>query len=266
MKNLIDVHCHLDHERFKEDLDEVIKRAERNGVGLIIAAGINPSTNRKILEISKKYPIVKPSFGIYPTDAIAEKLNNLKKDELLHEAEVFSLEKELEWIEKNYSECIAIGEVGLDYKVLPDTESLQKEAFQKIILLAKKIKKPLIIHSRKAEADAIKLLEKNQFTRVNMHCFSAKKSLIKKCVENGYFLSVPPVITRLEHFKMLVKIVPLTQLLTETDSPFLSPVAGERNEPANIKYSIEEIAKIKEKTKEEVASRIFNNARRLFKI
>jgi len=201
MKNLVDVHCHLDDSRFENDLDAVIKRAKENNLSLIITAGTNKRTNRKILEIAKKDEIIKPSFGAYPVDAIAEKLDDLNDDSHRH-IEKFSLDEELKWIEDNKDKCIAIGELGLDFKVLPEsTFALQEEAFQKIIDLAKKINKPLIIHSRKAESKVIEMLEKNNFSRVNMHCFSAKKALIRKCVENGYFLSVPPVITRLNTSK-----------------------------------------------------------------
>jgi TatD DNase family protein len=99
---------------------------------------------------------------------------------------------------------------------------------------------------------------------VVMHCFNGKKTLIKRCIENGWFFSVPPVITRLNHFEMLVKMTPIKQLLTETDAPYLSPVAGERNEPANVLVTIKRIAAIKEITEEEVAEQIWDNASKLF--
>ena len=92
--------------------------------------------------------------------------------------------------------------------------------------------------------DAIEILEKEFFGgKVIMHCFSAKKSLIKRGVDNGWYFSVPPIITRLLHFQTLVEMVPLTQILTETDSPYLSPVAGTRNEPANVSVTISEAGK-----------------------
>ena len=102
--------------------------------------------------------------------------------------------------------------------------------------------------------------------KVMMHCFHGKKSLIRKCVELGWFISVPAVITRLEHFKMLVEMVPIEQLVTETDAPYLSPVAGTRNESANVVITIKEIAKIKEMEEEDVAKKMFNNAKELFNL
>jgi len=100
--------------------------------------------------------------------------------------------------------------------------------------------------------------------RVMMHCFQGKKSLIKKCVELGWFFSVPAVITRLDHFKMMVEIVPLDNLVTETDAPYLSPEAGTRNEPANVAVTIKEISRIKGISEKEVAKKIFGNAKKLF--
>jgi TatD DNase family protein len=265
---LIDIHAHLETKRFEKDLDEVIKRAEKKGVEIIINSGVNPTTNRKSLEFSKQYGIVRASFGLYPIDALAKEIENGESNSFLRSLKEFDIDEELNWIEKHKEDCVAIGEVGLDYN-WPDFaehKDKQKEVFEKLIVLAKKIDKVIVVHSRKAELDAVEILEKHEAKKVVMHCFNGKKSLIKRCIENGWFFSVPPVITRLDHFKMLVELVPLEQLLTETDSPYLSPVAGERNEPANVSVTIEEIAKIKGISKEKVAEQIFNNAKCLFDI
>jgi len=264
---LIDVHAHLEGERFAQDLDEVIERAKKANMTLIINSGVNPESNRRAKALSEKYgPLVKASFGIYPVDAVVNHIKNFPSDDVVREIKAFDVNEELSWIEKHKDSCIAIGEVGLDYKMAPGTEEEQKKVFSKVIELAKKIDKPLIIHSRGGEADAIDLLHQNKAQKVILHCFSGKKSLIKKAVDYGFFLSVPPVITRLDHFKTLVSLVPLTQLITETDAPYLSPVAGQRNEPANVISSIQEIAKIKKLTETEVADQIFNNAKALFKL
>ena len=108
------------------------------------------------------------------------------------------------------------------------------------------------------------MLEKNKVKKVVLHCFSGRRTLIKRAQELGYYFSIPPIITRLDHFKMLVGEVPLSQLLTETDAPYLSPVAGERNESANVAVTIKEIAKIKNLGEKEVAEQIFNNYKKLF--
>jgi len=283
---LVDVHCHLNDSRFDEDLNEVLGRFKEKGGEVIVTSGVNPATNRVSLELAKKYDCVKAAFGVYPTDALAAEVESGESNELLRELEEFDVDVELAWIEAHADDCVAIGEIGLDYNFKEfQTEEMrekQKIVFRKCLRLAKKLDKVVVIHSRKAEADAIEILESEGFAtpkgvppaqmasdesdkvgKVVMHCFSGKKALIKRCVENGWFLSVPPVIKRLQHFETLVGLVPLEQILTETDAPYLSPAAGERNEPVNVKVSVEEIARIKGVSEEKVKERIYENAKGL---
>jgi len=265
---LIDVHCHLNHERFKGDLDEVVERFRKAGGKILVSSGVNKSSNREVLEFAKKYDVVRAAFGIYPTDALACEMKQGEADGFSRDLEGFDVDEELMWIEKNRGECFAVGEIGLDYNFKEfqseEMREAQKEVFVKCLRLAKKIDKAVVIHSRKAEADAIEILEEEGMKRVVMHCFSGKKALIRRCVENGWSFSVPAVIMRLEHFKMLVEMVPLGQLLTETDAPYLSPVVGERNESANVAVTLKEIARIKELDVEEVGAKIFENTKDMF--
>lgn len=267
---LIDIHAHLEHARFEEDLDEVVSRFKEKGGKLLVTSGVNPATNRKALEISGRYDVVRCSFGLYPIDALAQEVKTGEADGFLRDIEEFSVEEELLWIEENADKCIAIGEVGLDYNWKEfQTEEMrekQKVVFRKVLETAKKIDKAVVIHSRKAELDAIEILEKMKMKKVIMHSFNGRKALIRRCVENGWSFSIPAVITRLEHFKMLVEMAPLENLLTETDAPYLSPVAGERNESANVEVTLGVIAEIKNLSKEEVAERIFANAKRMFRL
>jgi TatD DNase family protein len=260
---LIDCHAHLEGERYKDDLEEVVKRAEENGLQAIICSGVNPSTNRAVLSLSKKHPMIKCSFGIYPVDAVADKLN--LSEETRH-IEKFDVGKELEWIEEHANDCVAIGEVGLDFKEIkdPKIQKMQEEIFKKIIDLCIKLDKPIVVHSRSAELRAIEILEEKKAKKVMMHCFSGKKNLIRRIAQNGWTCSVPAIITRLQHFKTLTELMPLEQLVTETDSPYLSPVAMTRNEPANVSITISEIAKIKDMKEETVAKIMFENAKGLF--
>ncbi len=278
---LIDVHAHLESSRFKKDLDEVVERFREVGGELIITSGVNFVTNRRALEISEKYSdVVKVSFGIYPIDALANEFESGVLDEhdsgepeaesFPRDIEKFSVDEELAWIEAHADNCVAIGEIGLDYNwkdfQTNEMRAKQKEVFRKVLKLAKKIGKTVIIHSRKAESDAIEIMEEMKITKAIMHCFNGKRSLIRRCVENGWSFSVPPVIARLDHFKMLAGEVPLEQLLTETDAPYLSPVAGERNESANVLITIKIIAEIKGLEEEEVSKQIFINAKKLFNL
>jgi len=249
---LIDVHAHLDLKEFDSDLDEVIKRAETAGVKAIISNGINYKSNRKTLELSKKYSIIKPALGLYPDDAI-----KLTEEQI---------QDELNFIEKNKDKIIAIGEVGLDYKYCKkkQEQELQKEIFLKIINISKKINKPLIIHSRKAEPDVIDILENSNAKKVILHCFSGKLKLIKKAAELGFYFSVPTNITYSQHFQKLAEIVDINKLLTETDSPYLSPYKNRRNEPSFIIEAIKKIAEIKNTDINETANNIFMNYQKVF--
>jgi len=249
---LIDVHAHLDLKEFDSDLDEVIERAEKAGVKVIINNGLGPESNRKTLELSEKYKILKPALGLYPDDAI-----KLTEEQL---------QNELEFIEKNKDKIIAIGEVGLDYKYCKkeQEQKLQKEIFIKIINLSKKINKPLIIHSRKAEHELIEILEKEKAKKIILHCFSGKLKLIKKAAELGYYFSIPTNITHSQHFQKLAELVDINQLLTETDSPYLSPYKNRRNEPSFIIEAIKKIAEIKNISINETANNIFMNYQNFF--
>lgn len=254
-------------------MPKVIERARKKNM-IIIASGVNPITNKISLDIAGRYDIVKVSFGLYPLDALekeiekSEKMGNEKT--FPRDIEPFNLDKELDYLKKNKDKFIAIGEIGLDYN-WPDFQSEkikqeQKINFEKILDVAKELDLPVIIHTRKAELDCIEILEKKKMKKVVLHCFMGRKHLISRGVNNGWYFSVPPIITRLLHFQELVKIVPLTQLLTETDSPYLAPVQGTRNEPANVQVTIKEIARIKNISEEKVASQIWENANKLFKL
>ena len=141
---LIDAHAHLEHKLFK-DVDEVIKRAEKAGIKVIINAGTNPETNKSTLQLSRRYTIVKSALGIHPTDSIS-----LTKKEI---------DKELKFIEKNRSNIIAIGEIGLDHHWHKKEKEFtkQKEIFKKLLILAEKLHKPVFIHSRNAVKETLEI-------------------------------------------------------------------------------------------------------------
>ena len=250
---LVDTHSHLD--RYKEP-GPIIERAKSAGLRSIITCGIDKETNRKALEIAERYDIVRPALGIYPLDALGEERGA---------GVIFDIDQEVDFIEKNTSKIIAIGELGLDYYNGKDKER-QKKVFQKLLDLAKKINKPLSIHSRKAEKDVVQILESSSLknSQIILHCFSGKKGLIKKAADYGWNFSIPANIVRAENFQSLVRNVNLSQILTETDSPWLSPFKEKQNEPAFIIETIKEIAKQKGMDIEEVANNIWMNYQRIF--
>jgi TatD DNase family protein len=241
---LIDTHAHLDY--FK-DVGAIIENAKKAGVKAIIANGLNAKSNRATLALSKKYTIIKPALGIYPVDAL-----KLTEEEI---------DKEIEFISKQ--KITAIGEVGLDYHWVKDKNEEQKIIFQKFIKLAEKMKKPLIVHSRKAEADTIEILESAK-VKVVMHCFGGNLKLAKKVQENGWFFSIPTSIVYDNHFQKIVEQMPMSQILTETDSPYLSPFKGKTNEPANIIEAVKKIAEIQKLDVKETANIIYMNYQNLF--
>ena len=260
---LVDVHAHLDSSSFEGDIDSVINRFRDAGGVSVLCSGVNPATNRRVLELSRRFDLIGCSFGLFPTDAIASELKT-------RDIEPFDVDVELEWIREHKVDCVCIGEIGLDYndEEVRDSEELkekQKIVFRKAISLAKELGKTIVIHTRKAEADCFEVLEACGYDRVVLHCFHGNKKLIKRGVMNGWSFSIPPNITRLQHFSMMAEIVPLGQILTETDAPYNAPVAGTRNEPAKVAVTIKEIARIKGISEEEVGKEIFKNFERLFR-
>ncbi len=263
--NLVDVHCHLNHALYKEDLDAVIKRAKEAGVKVIICSGVNPPGNRQVLEIAQKYPeIVKACLGIYPIDALG-----LSEGEtgLPRQTVAINLEEEFEFIRKNKDKIVGVGEIGMDFHWDAEHHIQQEENFRKILQFAISIEKPVVIHSRKAEKECIDVLEqeiKNKEILVVMHCFSGNKKLIQRAAALGFYFSIPANIIKLQHFQTLVEMVDLKQLLTETDGPWLGPYSHQKNESAFVIEAIKKIAEIKKLTEKEVADQIWQNYERVF--
>jgi len=261
---LVDIHAHLDHDKFKPDLDKVIERARKAGVKHIISSGVNSATNRLILKIAEKYDIVHPSFGLYPIDALAKEIESGEAPGFVRDIKPTNVNEELKWIIKNKDKCVAVGEVGLDYKFGKGKEKEQKKVFQKVIETVEKIKKPIIVHSRKAEFDIVDMLESSKIKNIVLHCFCGRKHLVKRAADNGWNFSIPPIVVKLQQFQLMAELVNINQLLTETDCPYLSPYPGERNEPAFVIETIKKIAEIKGFTAEETANSIFMNYERIF--
>ncbi|MFQ5475386.1 MAG: TatD family hydrolase, partial [Candidatus Nanoarchaeia archaeon] len=189
----IDVHCHLHDPAFDADVDQVVERARKAGVVRIVTNGISSETNRHCVEIAKRHDIVEAALGWYPFDALTKEEAATQKK---------TIDEEIEFIRD--SKPIAIGEVGLDYKWGKDKKQ-QKEHFQKMIDLAKELDIPLIVHSRKAEEDAIEILESNSLKKVVMHCFNGNFRLVKRSAGNGWVFSIPTCINKNEHFQKLVR-------------------------------------------------------------
>lgn len=270
---LIDSHCHLDHFYYKKDLSEIIARAKKANVKYIITNGIDYETNLESLKIAEKYPqIVKLALGFYPTDALDREYDeeNKKGADNIHSKK--TIEDSIALIEQNKDKIIAIGEIGLDLYTGKNL-SAQLKTLDKMIKLAIKLNKPIILHTRKAEKETLDFLEQFNLApeKVILHCFSGKQSLVTQAIKKGYIFSIPTNLVRAESFQHLVSICPLNQILTETDGPYLSPFKNEdksfnRNEPSYIKESIKIIAKIKNLKEEQVEKQVLDNFERVFNI
>ena len=259
MDLLIDAHSHLDHHLLISKIDDIIKRAKNAGLKHIITNGINPQTNRICLELSKKYDIVECGMGIYPRAALKKELENENSSLKFQD---FDIDEEIEFIKKNKNHIVAISEVGLDFVHGEDKQQI--EDFQKMIQLSEELSKPIVIHSRKAEQKAVEMLESSKNKKIIMHCFSGKKSLVKRIADNGWFLTIPTVVVRAFQFQDIIKNVPITQLFCETDSPYLSPYREQTNEPAYVVESYNKLAEIKTMDIIEVANNIYMNWQKVF--
>ncbi len=240
---LVDVHTHLTDKAFDEDRAEVINRSK---CSVIINNGYTVEDNRKTLALAIKHPLVKVGLGLHPSETA-------KMDPR-------DMDKELDFISQQ--DIVAIGEIGIDGTY--ENVEQQTEYFKKFVQLALKKDLPMIIHSRKAELKIIEYLEEVGAKKVVMHCFTGKLKLVERAEKNGWYFSIPPNINHSTHFQELVKRVSLSQLLTETDAPYLGPDKGERNEPKYIEVTIKKIAEVKGLNEKEVEKAIFMNYQRLF--
>jgi len=245
----VDVHAHICDPGFDKDRAEVLERARRAGVDAIIAVGENLADARKNIELAGKYPMLKPAAGLYPAHLDLNQAGEMA-----------------DFIRQNHSSLAAIGEVGLDYWVVKEApeKAVQREILKQFIELSKELSLPLNIHSRSAGRHAIALLLENNASRVQMHAFDGKASAALPGVDAGYFFSIPPSVARSRQKQKLVKRLPLSCLLIETDSPVLGPLPNERNEPANIRQSINAIAALKDISEEAVIAAVSENTERLY--
>lgn len=242
---MIDAHCHLEQKDYDKDRDEVIENCKKE-LKAVITCCAHPGDFEKSLELIKKYRgFIFLTAGFHP-EFIAEFSEN-------------EINKYLEKIEENKENLVGIGECGLDYNLIKDPKlrEEQKKLFVKHINLAKRLNLPLVVHSRDAEEDCLKILAEEKSEKVLLHFFS-DKNLIQEVIQNNYFVSVNTSILRSKTTKKIVKKMPIWKLMTETDSPWLG--FGKRNNPTSVKRVIEKIAELKNLSFEEVDKITTENA------
>jgi TatD DNase family protein len=251
---MIDSHCHLDHEPLFENLNEVIKRSKDEGVKKLLTISTTLPSFEKIKYLVKKDPIIFGTFGIHP-----------------HETEVYNVDKK--YIVKTITSCkkiIGVGESGLDFFYNHSNKERQIESFKAHIEASIELEIPIIIHSRNAEVETFDILNSynHKDLKILMHCFTGSYKFSKKLQSLGAFFSASGIITFKNSIDLqeTFKKIPLDKLLIETDSPFLapSPMRGKKNEPSYIKYTLEKLSSLKEKTIQEMNIFTTDNFNKLF--
>jgi TatD DNase family protein len=256
---IIDTHCHLDHEQYLDDIENVLARAKEVGIESIIIPGADPKDLPRAVELSEKYSQIYFAVGVHPYDC-----------------ENYSIEPFEKYV--NHPKCVAVGECGLDYFRLPEDKEekvknvkLQKEVFIDQINFAKKVNKPLIVHIRDASNDSKMILIENDAKDVGgvLHCYNASEHLLELGEHNFYF-GVGGVLT-FKNAKKLVEIVPkipLEKIVLETDGPYLTPHPhrGTRNEPKYTDLVSQKLSELLNISKEQVDKVTTRNSKILFKL
>lgn len=256
---IIDTHIHLDDSRYDEDLDEVLQRAREGGVKRFVIPGADPKTLQRAVEISESHSDVFFAAGVHPYDM--DSFESLEFEKFVH-----------------HQKCIAIGECGLDYFRLEGTDEekaeekrQQKEVFVAQIELAKKYKKPLIVHIRDASRDSKELLLKHSAEEVGgvLHCYNADDELLS-LANNGFYFGIGGVLT-FKNAKKLVNVlpkIPKEKLIIETDGPYLTPMPhrGKRNEPLYTTLVAQKMSELLEVSLTDIKETTTQNALKLFHI
>jgi TatD DNase family protein len=255
---LIDTHCHLDWNSFEADRAAVIDRAVEAGVTRMITIGVDVPSSRRAIEIAEQYAAVYAAVGVHPNDCAGF-------DKAMWQG-IRSLAQ--------HPKVVAIGEIGLDYYWQKVEHDVQARAFCAQLELAAEINKPVIIHSRDAAPDVLKILEDfaQRVSRITgtLHSYFDDLAICARAFAIGFYIGVTGPITfkKSDREREIVRQVPLERMLIETDAPFLTPVPhrGERNEPAHVRHVAEAIAQARGQGVEVVAQQTTHNAERLFNL
>jgi TatD DNase family protein len=251
---LADTHAHLDMLGSDQDIAEVISRARENGVTKIITVADKLASSYWAVELAEKFEEVYATVGVHPHDS--ESLNN----DTLKELERLAL----------HPKVVAIGEIGLDYYKNYAPQAVQIRAFEQQLELAKYLEMPVIIHDRDADIDVMKCISEHRPKRGVFHCFSSSVTFAEEVLAMNFYISLagPVTFKNADSLVDVAKYVPLTKLLIETDSPYLTPQPhrGQDNEPAYVRFVAEKIAEIKGVSLSAVSASITENISILFGI
>jgi TatD DNase family protein len=251
---LIDSHAHLEMKEFNPDREEVIERARQAGVNYIVTVGTNLALSRKALSLARQHENIYATIGVHPH--YVARADNKTFDELCE-------------ISRD-PKVVAYGEIGLDFFRNISPREKQIEMFSQQLELAVQLKLPVIIHDRDAHEQTLRLVRASGVRRGVFHCFSGDYSMARQCIDLGFYISIPGVVTfdKAKTIQDVAQRVPLSSLLLETDAPYLTPEPhrGKRNEPSFIINTAKKVAQIKGLPWEEVADVTARNTMNLFGI
>ena len=233
---MIDAHAHLLPDYVK-NIDILLKNARRANLKAIVNCAIELHQ----FEFARQLDEENDDFIFTTLGFAPQRIKDLNYTDTVN-----SIQK--------FPSIVAVGEIGLDYHWVTDSfwQKKQKEAFISLIDLANTLMKPIVVHSRKAETDCIDLLIKHAEQPVLMHCFAGNMNETERVIDQGWIISIPTAVVNRKKHRKIARKIPLENIVVETDTPYLSPIPGRRNEPANVRYAIEEIAKLKEMSIQEI--------------
>jgi TatD DNase family protein len=251
----VDAHIHLSDEEYAGKVDEIVSEAKKSNVVALVSNSMDLKTSMNSLELAENYAgIVYAALGIHPWS-----VNNLTEDELQNTSEFI-------FKQRGNKAMVAIGEVGLDYKYEKIWDK-QLKVFDEMLHLAEKLNLPVIVHSRGTTAQIVEMLPSYNLKGVLLHWFSNPISSLAKAVEKGYYISEGPPTVYSNGIREVVRRVPITNLLTETDGPvryFKSPFHGKITTPAFIPMVVKAVAEVKRIDIAEVSEQIMKNFEEFF--
>ena len=252
---MIDTHCHVDFKEYNKNRNEVMGRA-KDKLKAIINSGASLGGNRRTLKLQEEYNgFLHSTLGFHPSKAS-------KADQSI-------IKEALDEIDDNIDLAVGIGETGLDFHEITDFNAQKRQInlFETFIKLSEEYELPLIIHARGAEKKAFEMVKKaSSIENVVFHCYGGDAETAELIVLEGYHISFSTIVCFSEHHQNLVEKIPITNILTETDSPYLSPFKGIRNEPAFVEEAVKVIAEKKSISMGEVDKKTEKNAKKIFKI
>jgi TatD DNase family protein len=261
---LFDVHAHLTHPDLSSDIEGIVSRAQAAGLTTIVSNGLNPADNAAVLELARRFPIVKPALGLYPVDAVLADML-AAGESYPGQREAWPTQVAIDWLRAHVDQAFAIGEIGLDgHWVKEPFWPAQDEAFRALVRLAMDAGKAIIIHTRKRERRTLELLDELGATRVNWHCFTGRLSLAREITRRGHYVSIPANVRRSESFTRMLEALPRERLLLETDSPYLGPEKEQQNEPANVQKTAAFAAELWQTSEASAAAQLAQNFEALF--